>query len=524
MLVSAAWMQAADRHTIEQLGVPVLTLMERAGEGLARATDSHVDLHRGDPILLVCGKGNNGGDGMVAARHFKALGGKVEVLLMGRARELQGAARTNWARLLKAKIARHEVADEAALARHAHRFERAALVVDALLGTGARGPLTGVVAAACAALTESGAPCVAADLPTGVDATTGEAQAGAVRADLTVTFAYPKFGHMLQPGRSHCGALEVVDIGIPVSALPEEARRFEVLTPLSAAALFPRRAPTAHKGDVGRVRIVGGSPGMLGAPALAARAALRSGCGLATVCVPAGLYDALAPLLLEATASLWSETPGRAHTAASLADHAEELRGCDSLAVGPGLGRDPDAWELARGLVAASAAPVVLDADGLNAFEGRAQDLARRAAPLVLTPHVGELARLTKLAREEVERRRLELPSECAREWNAVVLLKGAPTVVAAPDGRVRVNPTGNAGMATGGSGDTLTGIVATLLARGLDPFDAASLGAYIHGYAGDLAADELGQESLVASDLVTFLPDAIQSLLSADAPSAARR
>ncbi|MBI5838362.1 MAG: NAD(P)H-hydrate dehydratase [Candidatus Eisenbacteria bacterium] len=512
-VLTAEEMRAADAHTIETLGVPVLTLMERAGAGVAAALRARFEPARGCAVTLLCGRGNNGGDGMVAARHLRKAGCRPTVLLLGRAKDLAGPNRTNWARLEKAGVPRFEVADETALARHAKKIQGAELLVDAILGTGARGPLEGVVLAACRAMNAVPAPRVAADVPTGVDATTGEAQAGAVRAELTVTFAFPKPGHLLHPGRAFCGSVEVVDIGIPEAAIPGGERRLEAFAPSDAAALMPRRAPTAHKGDMGRVRIVGGGPGMLGAPALAARAALRAGAGLVTVCVPHALYEALAPLLLEATAALHAESAERTHTGRAAGAILVELEHDDALALGPGLTRHPEAAELARALVAKARVPMVVDADGLNAFEGRTELLARAGAPVVITPHAGEFARLAGLSRGEVERARLELATDHAKRWNVTVMLKGAPTVVAAPDGRVRLNPTGNAGMATGGSGDVLTGVLVALLGRGLSAFDAASLAAFLHGLAGDLARDELGEESLVAGDLVAHLPGAFLAL-----------
>ncbi len=512
-VLTAAQMREADRYTTEKLGMPVLELMECAGQGLAESLLDRFAPERGASVLVMCGKGNNGGDGMVAARLLRKAGCKVTVLLLGKARDLKGPARTQWTRLANPAIPRFEVDNPTSMAGRQDRIAGFDLLVDALLGTGARGPLDPLLNAACEALNLSGKPVIAVDLPTGVDATTGEAQPEAVRAALTVSFAYPKFGHLLHPGRAHCGQLDVVDIGIPEEALPEGAHAFEVLTPRGAQSLLPHRPEDAHKGDMGRILIVGGSAGMLGAPALAARAALRTGSGLATVCVPRSLYDPLAPLLLEATALLCEESPGRTHTAAAAGAILVQLKTADALALGPGLSRSPDAGELARALVAGSTAPVVLDADGLNAFEGRTDELKPRRAPAVLTPHAGELARLAGLSRPEVESRRLSLPLECAQRWNAVVVLKGSPTVIASPDGRARLNPTGNAGMATGGVGDVLTGMIASLLGRGMDAFDAASLAAYLHGLAGDLAVGETGRESLLASDLLAYLPEAFLNL-----------
>jgi ADP-dependent NAD(P)H-hydrate dehydratase / NAD(P)H-hydrate epimerase len=513
LVLTAEQMRAADARAIEELKIPVLTLMERAGAGLARALRAHFEAPRGERVVVLCGGGNNGGDGMVAARHLAQSGSRVTLLLLGRARDLKGPNRANWTRLAKTKVVRHEVPDERALARHTAALEGADLLLDAMLGTGARGPLAGLVLAACRALNAAPAPCVAADLPTGVDATSGEAWPDAVRATLTVSFAFPKPGHLLYPARAHCGVVEVVDIGIPEDLVPAEHRHLQVLSPTEAGELLPARIPTANKGDVGRIRIVGGGPGMLGAPALAARAALRAGAGLATVCVPHALYEGLAPLLLEATAALYAESPERTHTGRAAGAMLHDLQGADALALGPGLTRHPEAAELVRTLVAKAHVPVVLDADGLNAFEGHAHELARAASPVVITPHSGEFARLAGLSREAVERDRPGLAPRYAATWNVTVVLKGAPTVIASPDGRVRWNPTGNAGMATGGSGDVLTGILAALLGRRMEPFDAASLATFLHGLAGDLARDELGEESLIAGDLIEHLPGAFQAM-----------
>ena len=513
-VLDAARMRAVDARATGELGLTVAALMERAGEGLAGHVRAHFEAPRGERVWVLCGRGHNGGDGMVAARHLRKTGSRVSVLLVGaRARDLKGAPRACWSRLKTLKVPCFEAPEAASVAKFAARLGEADLIVDALLGTGARGPLEGAMRAACDAIRAAGAPVVSADLPTGVDATTGECQPEAVKARLTVTFAFPKLGHLLQPGRSRCGTLEIVDIGIPESLLSAEDRRFEVLTPQAVSALLPRRPPSAAKGDVGRVRIVGGAPGMLGAPALAARAALRAGTGLVSVSIPRALYPALAPLLLEATATLYDGSDAHSHTYLALEAHLRDLESTDALALGPGLSRQREAAQLAALLVRRARLPIVLDADGLNAFEGHAETLAQRTCPLVLTPHAGELARLARMSREEVERARLSLPSECAGAWNAVVLLKGSPTVVSDPAGRTRLNPTGNAGMATAGSGDVLTGIVASLLGRGLSPFDAASVAAYVHGFAGDLAREAVGEESLVASDLLLYLPEALKTL-----------
>jgi hydroxyethylthiazole kinase-like uncharacterized protein yjeF len=511
LVLTAEEMRAADLATVHA-GTPVETLMERAGSGAVDAIERTFGTQRGYRVHVVSGTGNNGGDGSVVARLLAARGAHVELRLVGDAARLAGAARANYERLDAAGVA----CVDRAPAREPD------LVVDAVLGTGARGALPPAFRAALFEATASPRTrVVALDLPTGLDADTGHALTDGgwvVRADLTVAFAHLKPAHVLQPGRAACGAIAVVDIGVEPTGVGG-APPLELATPAVLATLVPRRAPDAHKGDAGSVLVVGGSAGLAGAVALAGMSALRTGAGRVTVALPSSVEALVKPAMLEVmTLPLPDRGAGALGPEARVAilARAEKMQ---VVALGPGLSLAAGAAELARRLLAESPAPVVLDADGLTACAGRADELfatTARRSPLVVTPHVGEMARLTGLQTRAIDADRLDVARRFARAWDAVVVLKGAPTVVAAPDGRATVNATGNPGMATGGMGDVLTGAVAGFIAQGLLPYDAARLAVFVHGLAADLAHGDVGPLGLVAGDVMTRLPRAIQTLRGA--------
>uniref|UniRef100_A0A832MKK6 Bifunctional NAD(P)H-hydrate repair enzyme n=1 Tax=Eiseniibacteriota bacterium TaxID=2212470 RepID=A0A832MKK6_UNCEI len=526
LLLTASQMRALDRATIAA-GVPGATLMERAGAGVAAALEARYGPPLALRVLVLAGPGHNGGDGFVAARHLHAAGAAVRVGLVGARDRVAGDARVHLARLEAAGVAVEPADTEEAIARLVGGTDGWEFALDALLGTGAEGEPRGAIAAAVQALREldeRGTRVVAVDLPTGVSADTGAIARRAVRADLTVTFGAAKRGHWLYPGRAFCGALEVVDIGLLPPADRAAEAPVEVLTEAEAAALVPVRDPRAHKGSVGRVVVVGGATGLSGAVALAARAATRAGAGYVQCCVPRGLNDVLEVKLTEEMTIPCAEGAARALAPAALASVRDALARADAMLLGSGLSRDPGAAALARALLDARAVPTVLDADGLNAVDGAALAAATAGAPLVLTPHVGEMARLTGLSTAEVEAGRIDLAIEWARRWGAVVVLKGAPTVTAAPDGFAAVNPTGNPGLATAGTGDVLAGAIAALLAQGLTPWDAARLGVYAHGLAGDAAAAAQGVHGMNAGDVLEELPRALRTLARARDAAIGRR
>lgn len=537
-IVTSEMMRALDRRAMEEGGIPGAVLMENAGRAVFEALVARHGQPRGRTYRVACGPGNNGGDGFVVARYLKLAGAAVEVQLAGEADRLKGDALSHYRALRGVGVEPGEYGAPTA---------ETVAVLDALLGTGAKGAPRGSVAAAIAQMNASGVPVVAVDIPSGVDADTGETAGEAVRAALTVTFAYPKLGLFLPPGADCVGELVVRDIGFDWETLRPETP-YQWLRPDALRPLLPRRPRESHKGLYGHVLIVGGSRGMGGAPTLAARAALRTGAGLVTVAAPETAQRIIAGKLDEAMTVALPERDG-ALCEASFEAIAEAAERCDALCIGPGATQRPEAQALMLRLLHELRKPVVLDADGLNALAAHPDALDGRAEPTILTPHPGECARLLGTDIASVQCDRVGAAREAARRFGAVVVLKGARTLVC--DGRRRppapnnggavappahnngganrvlggreqdlplaVNTTGNPGMATGGSGDTLTGIIGALLAgngiAGRDAFDAACLGVYLHGAAGDIVAREHGEAGTIAGDITAALPRAIRAL-----------
>jgi NAD(P)H-hydrate epimerase len=521
-LVTAAEMRAMDREAIEGRGIPSWDLMSAAGKGVAEA------IHRFDPdledapILVLAGPGNNGGDGFVAARHLLRAEARPTVLLTGaKAEDLKDDAARAHREWTQAGGKTLIAPDFPTLERVWRELEKPDLIVDAMLGTGSRGAPRDVMAAVIDAIAPLDVPVVAVDLPTGVDADTGQVEDRAVHADLTVTLALPKRGHFLYPGRAYVGNLDTVDIGIPDEVLGMgDGTRIQVLEPQDAIVFLPDRNPEMHKGDRGRLLVVGGSPGLTGAVAMACEAAVRAGAGLVTAGVPLGLNDILEVKLTEAMTLPLAQLESRVLSRDAFESIAIFQPGrLAALAVGPGMGRHQSTQALVRRLIQEIDLPTVLDADGLYAFSGRA-DLLRLAAAgprLVLTPHPGEFAMLTGESPEDIRDHRFELASKWARRWNVVVVLKGAPTVIADPEtGTVYVNPTGSEALATGGTGDVLTGLVAGFLTQGVGSLFAAITAVYLHGWTADYTTEKWGTHyGLQASDVIDHFPLALGALLS---------
>ncbi len=491
-----------DRAT-QARGTPAEDLMERAGRAVARAA---VDLEGGTygrRAVVVCGKGNNAGDGLVAARHLARWGMRVTVHGLERVEELREPALTNARRLVAETDVRIRPFSPSGLERD---LARADVAIDAIVGTGFRGVPEDDWAAAIEALNASPAPVVAVDIPSGVEGASGRVEGVAVVAALTVTFGAAKIGVVLLPGAELAGAVRVVDIGFPVDLVATESWLME---PSDVTAVLPAREADSHKRASGVLLVVAGSRGMTGAPALIAEAAGRTGTGLVTVATPESALPAVQAQVTEATFVGLAETADGTVAEGALDAVLAALERADALAIGPGMTTDPATARFVRAVLRDGAVPAVVDADGLNAFAGDAPALAERRASAVLTPHVGEFGRLTGVKPSDLERDRLGHVRALATSANAVALLKGTRTAVASPGGEVRINPTGSAVLATAGSGDVLTGVIGGLLARGLDAFDAASAGAYLHGLAGQLAGRDLGEGTL-AGDVVGRLPEAL--------------
>lgn len=516
-LCTAAEMRAVDARAAAEFGIPADDLMERAGRGVVEAMEERYGDLFGFRVLVLCGSGHNGGDGLVAARLLQARGAAVRTVVLGAGKEgLDGVVREN-AKRLEASGGRLAFAGDARSLRPHLEEGPVDFAVDALLGTGSRPGLTPPYEAAVRgllALQETGTRVVAVDLPTGLDADTGRPGDPCVDADCTVTFAYPKRGHALFPGRERSGEIVIADIGIPAAAARAEGLSVEWMTPARAAALMPRRAPTAHKGSVGKGVVVGGSRGLTGAVALCADAALSAGLGMVYAATPASLHDVFEAKLTEPITWPFADGEPGAHAASSAAELLERTRRLQAAAIGPGLGRTPGAAELARSFLAECAVPVVVDADALHGLAAAGEWWTRHAGPRVLTPHLGEMEHLTGESAEALEARRIDAARAWSARWRVVLVLKGAPTVTAAPDGRTAVNPTGNPGMAAAGMGDVLTGAILGLLGQGLEAYDAARLGVYLHGLAADRVADRIGVEILKASEVEAELRPALAQLL----------
>lgn len=510
---TAAEMRDLDRRAIGELGIPGATLMENAGRGAARALIELLPAlgapRRGARVAIVCGKGGNGGDGFVVARWLRRRGLQPVVLLASPPADVTGDARDKLTALRRAGV-RPIVIEDAA--RAAALMSDSHVVVDALLGTGAHGAPSGLTATLIEHINASGRPVVALDIPSGLPADGGAPAGPAVRAAATFTFAGLKYGLVQPPGLDHAGRVTVVPIGIPDA---EVARGIRAWVPERAdvAALFPPRPREAHKGTYGHLLIVGGSLGKTGAAALASRAAMRAGAGLVTTATAASQQPVVAGLVVEGMTEALAETAAGTVALAARERVLELAAARDAVALGPGLGLAPDTQELARGLARELARPLVLDADALTAIAGRLDRLRDAPAPRCLTPHPAEMARLMGTSVADVQRDRVAAARAVATGCGVHVALKGATTVVATADGGVFLNPTGNPGMASGGTGDVLTGMVGALLAREMVPADALVAAVYLHGLAGDLAAARLGEESLIASDLIDALPDAFAAL-----------
>lgn len=503
-IVSASEMREIDRATSERFGVPSLTLMENAGAAVA----DHVLTHHGAVrrVVVVCGKGNNGGDGFVAARRLHQRGKTVQVILLADAVDLKGDAAQMYSKLPVAAITVRSPeelkSDRVRLALPAD------LYLDAILGTGFKPPVSGLYADAIAMLNAAPAPVIAVDIPSGADADAMAPQQGTIaRADSIVTFTAARPAHVFSLLTD--GPTYVAGIGSPEEAITSSLH-LNVITARDFAPLVDERPPESNKGNYGHVLVVGGSVGKAGAAAMAGMSALRAGAGLATVATPKSVLSTVAGFHPELMTEPLPETDAGTISASASKRLSELSKGKSVLAVGPGISRFPETAKLVRELVANSKVPVVLDADGLNAFEGKADGLNGKGRVLVITPHPGEMARLAGCTVADVQKDRLGIARQFARDHQLVVVLKGHRTLVVQPDGEAWVNTTGNPGMSTGGTGDILTGMVAAMMAQNPnDPVLAVCAAVHLHGLAGDGMLDNVGEHSMVATDLLRGLPEA---------------
>jgi NAD(P)H-hydrate epimerase len=517
-ILDAKQMRNIDARTAREYGIPTLVLMENAGARAAEALEELCDdlEHRG--VLLLCNKGNNGGDGFVVARHLHNRGIHARVVLLCKRSEVRDDARANLRILRKIGVEVSVAEDRTGWQKLLPELGRYDLIVDAILGTGLKGPVRGFLKEVISDLGSLDAEVVSLDLPSGLSADSPQVPGEAVVADYTLAMGLPKIPHVFPPAELFCGDVCILDISIPQGAVDAEGVALELLEQEAVRRMLPTRARDSHKGHFGHVLVVAGSRSMPGAAALAAQACLRAGCGLVTVATARHAQPMVHAHCAEAMVEPLAETEGGTLSRTVLAPILKMQTDKDVLVLGPGLGTGTDVTQVIRKLVQKAELPMVLDADGLNALAGKTALLPGEAGPpRILTPHPGEFARLLGVSTDEVLHRRVELARRFAHEHHCYLVLKGYRTLVATPAGACFVNTTGNPGMATAGSGDVLSGMIAALVAQSSDLLPGLLAAVHLHGLAGDLAAGHRGEQGLTASDLLEHLPETIQHLLEGD-------
>ena len=520
-ILNAAQMREADRYTIEDIGIPSLVLMENAGRQVVAAIEAAYEERLNGRVAVLCGRGNNGGDGFVVARTLLQRGIDTTVFVIGTVAEVRGDARLNLDILGRLGVTVVEVGDEQSWELHFSEISQCSLIVDAIFGTGLKSALGGMMETVVADVNAAGIPIVSIDLPSGLSADTPHLIGDCIDASMTVTLAAPKLPLVLPPAEAHAGDVVIADIGIPHDVLDGlEGPHIELLTPEQVRELVEPRTPDSHKGDFGRVTIVAGSRGKTGAAHLAAMGCLRSGAGLVTVATPASCLPIIASMAPEFMTEPLPEAKDGSVTAHAV-ERVLELRH-DVIACGPGLGRGPGVADFVRALVERADIPLVLDADAITVFaDDPGKLVGREDRDVIITPHPGEMARLIGSTIDEVQSNRIDVASEFASTHHVYVVLKGHRTIIATPEGHTFINPTGNAGLATGGTGDVLTGMIAAWLAQLLDAEAACRLAVFLHGAAGDLAEVGEGQVSMTATDVLSYLGDALNQLTGREKESA---
>ncbi|MBA7666810.1 Bifunctional NAD(P)H-hydrate repair enzyme Nnr [subsurface metagenome] len=530
-VVTAEEMREIDRKTIAS-GIPSIELMENAGRAVARVIKSHYAPLRGEKVSIFCGRGNNGGDGLVVARLLAKERVRVKVFLLAKKEELKRDPKTNLKRVLKESASSAdppmrwieiiEIDTSQKLERLKQKIKKSDLIVDAILGTGIKGAPKGIEAKIIKFINTLKKPIVSVDIPSGVEGSTGRVPGEAIRADLTITFGLPKIGLVVYPGAEYVGKLEVARIGFPKKFLEDERIKVNLIAKEEISTYLEPRRPDTHKGTYGHLFVIAGSIGMTGAATLTSQAAslcfgaLRSGVGLVTLGIPESLNEIMEIKLTEGMTLPLPETKKKTLSLKAEKEIIEFSKKADALALGPGLSTDKETQQLVRNLIKKISLSMVIDADALNALVGHLSLLHSRiphSAFRIITPHPGEMARLISKTVKEVQENRIKIAGDFAKRYKVIVVLKGARTVISDPGGNTYINPTGNPGMASAGVGDVLTGMIGSFLAQRKEPLEAAKTGAYLHGLAGDLAAQEKGEESLVASDVLEKLPQAFKQI-----------
>ncbi|MBW2094880.1 MAG: NAD(P)H-hydrate dehydratase [Deltaproteobacteria bacterium] len=509
-LVKAAEMQQMDRMTIEEIGIPGIVLMENAGRSAARFFLEHFTPSFNDSVVLLCGRGNNGGDGYVVARYLHQAGLDVSIAILSQLDRITGDARTNLDIIRKMDLALHEIPDGETWEDFRHRLHHSKCIVDAILGTGLNAPVRGFYRTVIDDLNKLQKPVMSIDVPSGLNADSGQVMGVAVKADLTVTFGFPKLGQVVFPGAGLVGRLVRIDIGIPACVSEKIPHHFSLTEPSNLKDSFSLEAADIHKGTRGHLLVLAGSTGKTGAAALTALGGLRAGAGLVTLGIPETLNAILEEKLTEAMTVPLPETGGGNLSTKAWGDIQALFQGKTAVALGPGLSTHPETVGLVKKVVAECPLPMVIDADGLNALAGCMDILKEAAARTILTPHPGEMSRISGLETTAIQKDRVFAATGFVQTHGCYLVLKGARSLIAMPDGRLYVNPTGSPALSSGGSGDVLTGLIGGFLARRFPPAKAAIGGPYIHGLAADLLAEQKGSTGVLAGELLQTIPPII--------------
>ena len=513
-VLTAREMQDIDKRCIEECGIPGILLMENAGRGAVEILKRKFPGIGSQKIIIFCGKGNNGGDGFVIARHLFNMGAEVLVLLAGKIPELKSDAGLN-ARIAETIGVEISEVHSGNLKSFDHRLRHCDMIIDAIFGTGLAKPAGELYEPIFAAINRAGKCVVSVDIPSGVDSDSGQLTGPHVRADMTLALAMLKRSHLLYPAAGVMGEIAVVDIGIPAKALKETNVSVQMVEKNDIAQGFKKRSRESHKGDFGHVLVIAGSLGKGGAAGLTALGALRAGCGLVTLAIPESCQKALQFNPLEVMTVAVPETKNGTLALAAKDVLLQQVQGKSVVAVGPGISTDSETLQLLQELLPAIQVPLVIDADAVNCLAKNPDWRTRIQCEPVLTPHPKEMSRISGQCTLEIQQNRIEAAARFSRENAVFLVLKGARSLIAFPDGSVYINPTGNPGMATAGSGDVLTGIIAGLIAQGMKTGQAAMAGTYLHGLAGDIYAEKFTETGLIASDLLDCLPASLKQTLA---------
>lgn len=512
-LVTASEMREMDRRTIESFGLPGRVLMENAGRGATQFLLEQFEGLENKKIGIVAGRGNNGGDGFVIARYLAQKGFHVTVFLLSQSSKVKGDAAANLELLSPLGIPVIEMADQNSFEAHKTAMRHHDIWVDAILGTGLQSDIKGFFNKIIDFINHSKKPVFAVDIPSGLNSDTGQPCGTCIRAHATATFAFAKTGHILFPGAGYTGTLEIIDIGIPPYIAEEVQPLQYLLTPDLIRSILRDRAPDAHKGDTGHLFVIAGSPGKTGAASMTAISAMRAGAGLVTLGIPASLNSILESQVVEAMTYPLPETVDNTLGEASFDTIMDLLSDKKCLALGPGLGTTVETKTLVHRIIKESNKPIVIDADGLNCLVGHTEILRDLSVPIILTPHPGEMARLIDTTAGDIQKNRIYFARKFSEKFQVHLVLKGAGTVIAHPDGKVFINPTGNSGMASGGMGDVLTGIIAGFIAQGYTPETASHLGVYLHGAVADALAESIGPYGFLATEVMNAIPKEMNKL-----------